>query len=292
MKSKINTTPSAPPKADQYEYFISDHLEELTVSFAKRKESHTKWLCSEGIATYWIATSTSLCKDNGSNVALKTAITDRDPFGIVLKNTQLLNGMQNRHEYQGKETEMTFGLNRVNLGARTYNSTIARFDKVDALSEKYLKFSPYVYVHNNPANAIDPDGRLVIFVNGQHGKFANGISSYWGSFGNSVMEHLNDRNAKYYDGAMGGWNNTALSTLNNNLFPSNRYAEGYDKGYKDAAGMISKLARDPDGNIIETIKIITHSMGGVFGSGLQAGIKKYLKQHPVNSPPMFRQQSY
>jgi hypothetical protein len=33
------------------------------------------------------------------------------------------------------------------------------------------------------------------------------------------------------------------------------------------------------GNIIETIKIITHSMGGAFGKGLVKALKEYIKEN-------------
>ncbi len=35
---------------------------------------------------------------------------------------------------------------------------------VDPLAEKYPSLSPYVYVANNPINAIDPDGRDIIYI--------------------------------------------------------------------------------------------------------------------------------
>jgi hypothetical protein len=54
---------------------------------------------------------------------------------------------------------------------------------VDPLSEKYPSLSPYVYVADNPVNAIDPDGEDIIVLShgsrsrtapGQHGKHAVG----------------------------------------------------------------------------------------------------------------------
>ncbi len=80
-----------------------------------------------------------------------------------------------------------------------------------------------------------------------------------------------------------------LNTFTAGILPKNsesngvslvRYKAGQRQGLIDAAGIIENLAKDSHGNIIETIKIITHSMGGVYGSGLVAGIKAYLKQHP------------
>ena len=212
----------------------------------------------------------------------KVAETAFDPWGVVLNGLGQTNSFQNRFEMQGKESEKTFGLNRINLGARTVNQTTGIFDRVDPLAEKYLSQSSYNYVHNNPVNAIDPDGRLVIFVNGQGP--TNPLNNYWGGFDQAVNRRLNDYRNQYYDGSIGGWASTLgggiLTGLGNNLSSSNRYDAGYDKGYADAASLIANLARDDNGNITETIKIITHSMGGVFGSGLQNGILKYLSEHP------------
>ena len=39
---------------------------------------------------------------------------------------------------------------------------------IDPHCEKYYSISPYAYCMNNPVNCIDPDGRLVIFINGFH----------------------------------------------------------------------------------------------------------------------------
>ena len=154
---------------------------------------------------------------------------------------------------------------------------------MDPLAEKYFGQSPFNYVHNNSINSIDPDGRLVIFVNGQHGG-TGGSVKYWEGFDSRVKTYLHDSNAWYYDGAIGGWGSTLgagiFTGLGNNLSSENRYQAGYDKGYEDAAYLIESLSRDENGNINETIKIITHSMGGVFGNGMQNGILKYLREHP------------
>jgi RHS repeat-associated protein len=80
------------------------------------------------------------------------------PWGVVLKGIGTTNTIQNRFEYQGKESEKTFGLNRINLGARTYNPTIGRFDRIDASAEKYASQTPMNSFFNNPVLFIDPDG--------------------------------------------------------------------------------------------------------------------------------------
>jgi RHS repeat-associated protein len=88
------------------------------------------------------------------NRLVHTAKTDTDPFGVILKTGQE-NSFQNRHEMQGHEREKTFGLNRINFGARSYNPTIGRFDRVDPLAELDLHLSNYSYVGNNPLKYVD-----------------------------------------------------------------------------------------------------------------------------------------
>ena len=113
------------------EYDIKDHLGNTRVSFR------------EGVG--------------GAELKAKT---DFDPWGVRLNGTGVVNGFQNRWELQGKEKEMTFGLNRVNFGARVYNPTIGRFDRVDPLAEERYSLTPYNYNSNNPVSRIDPTGAL------------------------------------------------------------------------------------------------------------------------------------
>lgn len=49
-------------------------------------------------------------------------------------------------------------------GARYYDAKTSVWASVDPLAEKYPHVSPYTYCLNNPINAIDPDGRDVIFL--------------------------------------------------------------------------------------------------------------------------------
>ena len=96
-----------------------------------------------------------------SGVLVKTAETAFDPYGVRLNGIGSVNSFQNRYEMQGHEKEATFGLNRINFGARTLNPTTGIWDRIDPMSEKYYGFSPYNYTLNNPINAIDPDGNAI-----------------------------------------------------------------------------------------------------------------------------------
>ncbi len=86
-----------------------------------------------------------------------------------------VNTYQNRYEFQGKESEKTFGLNRINLGARSYNPTIGRMDRVDRFADKYLGLSTYQYAANNPMRFIDVNGdSLWIYDNGTKYLYSSG----------------------------------------------------------------------------------------------------------------------
>ncbi len=75
----------------------------------------------------------------------------------MLRSSQV-NDFQNRFELQGKERDLTFGLNWVNFGARRMNPTIGRMDNIDAMASKFASHSLYNYTLNNPLVIIDPDG--------------------------------------------------------------------------------------------------------------------------------------
>ena len=173
-----------------------------------------------------------------------------------------------------------------------YDAALGRWHATDNKAEFYFANSPYVYALNTPVNAIDPDGNLVIFINGLGG----GGQNYWRTYdkvrigvtlnrmGNevpvyrnelrsafdlNVSDQLGDHNRMYIDGSPG--------SILNNFTSGQRFSQGYDEGLSQAASIIGSLARDPQGNIVETIKIITHSMGGVYGKGFVSALKYYIK---------------
>jgi RHS repeat-associated protein len=87
-------------------------------------------------------------------------------------------GGVNAYQYNGKELNEDFGLNWNDYGARWYDASIARWNGVDQLSEKYSSMSPYNYVANNPLKFIDPDGRDIIIAWEADGKTHTAIYSY------------------------------------------------------------------------------------------------------------------
>ena len=214
------------------------------------------------------------------------------PFGLHKGYNNVINGTHHPYGFNGKEENDELGLNMLDFGARMYDKWLGRWHVTDGKAELYFANSPYNFALNTPINAIDPDGNLVIFINGLGG----GGQNYWRSYeqrkvgvtlnrmGNevsvykpylrsafdlSVSTHLGDNNRMYVDGSPG--------SIFNNFTSGQRFSQGYKQGSKQAAAIIGSLARDPQGNITETIKIITHSMGGVYGKGFVKALKHYIR---------------
>ena len=199
------------------------------------------------------------------------------PFGEVFIEERN-NSWNSPYLFNGKELDEETGL--YYYGARYYNPRESVWLSVDPLAEKYPSISPYAYVANNPVNAIDPDGRVIIFINGQHAG-DGGNRKYWNGLDQRIANRFNDYRACYYDGAMGGWKNTltrwTIDGGKNNLWWSHRRNAGYREGYSQAAEIYANLK---DG---ETIKIVTHSMGGAYGKGFINGLKAYAKENKLDA---------
>ena len=157
---------------------------------------------------------------------------------------------------------------------------------MDPLAEEYYSFSEFGYTLNNPMNAVDPNGGVVIFINGFYGigtgACCGGSQEYWGSnWVSNILGHIGDYKARFYDGGIGG-----LTGLSYNLDPGFRKRMGYNEGKKQAKEIINSLARDgKDPNkIIESVKFITNSMGAAFQRGFSLALSEYVFQYNIDNP--------
>ena len=220
---------------------------------------------------------------------------DYYPFGARHVKSHYAQQVGNRYEYNGKEKQVTGDLDYLDYGARMYDNAIGRWFVRDPFSEKYVGITPYSYCLGNPVNAFDPDGKVVIFINGFHmgdgGKPDYWRKTYMGynpqtgkydvpveyAFDKKVMDYLGDFNTMYKDGAIGG-----MLSFPMNMSSKLRKTFGYSAGMQDAQFIIDRLARDEDGNITETIKVVTHSMGGAYGIGYVSAILEYAYSRGIN----------
>ncbi len=173
------------------------------------------------------------------------------------------NGKENDNDVKGTGNSLDFG-------ARIYDSRLGRWLSTDPLQSKYPYLSPYNFVANSPINAIDPDGRLIIFINGLWGppnKVGQGATiDYWGErWVKNAQEAIGDyKPPMFIDGSLGGTN--AIPT---NLRANDRIQIGGNAAFFSAKTIIENLK---DG---ETIKIITNSMGAAFERGFTEGLLAY-----------------
>ena len=189
--------------------------------------------------------------------------------------------------------------------ARNYDPTLGRMNQIDPMAHVYSGISPYAYALNTPMNAIDPDGRLVIFVNGF--PFDGYIGQqYWNNAGNGffadqIMNHFPDEQARYFDGSrvyksslfgrkrtIGISERSKLGRLaslrrgfgnsiyRGNISTGNRVRAGRVDGNIWAANIASLI----DSKNGETLKIFTHSMGAAYARGLVDALLSWMKNNP------------
>jgi hypothetical protein len=161
------------------------------------------------------------------------------------------------------------------------------------LAIKYPSLNPFQFCANNPLIFVDPDGKLILFINGQHSG-EGGSSDYWDGVDNTIKSKMGDYKSMYFDGAMGGWKNTTeeagkgflgLGILgsafrvftSSNVSLKTRMRAGEKMGKEKAAEIFASLK---DG---ESIKIVTHSMGTAYARGMVKALQKYADKNKIKA---------
>src|SRR5690606_39051231 len=122
-----------------YVYQYKDHLGNVRLSYADIDGSET------------IDSASEILEENNYY-----------PFGLKHQGyNEIANNNRSeaaeKYKYGGKEWNDELGLDLYDFHARNYDPAIGRWLNVDPLVEETM--TPYQYVHNNPINLIDPDGR-------------------------------------------------------------------------------------------------------------------------------------
>jgi len=221
-----------------------------------------------------------------SNLSNHSSGLNYNPLGMLLVDRNWAAGSEYKYGFNGKESddEIAGNNNTLDFGARIYDARLGRWLSTDPLMKEYAFASPYCFVLNTPLQAIDPDGKLVVFVNGfrlraylwdgsvpwEHKEkiYNNDKFDYWygndasGARSNNTSDRLDykfkkrfgDYNSVYVDGA---------------YKPQSSAQNRYDRGIEDAKVLIKKINT---GEIIlaqdETIKVVGHSMGGLHAKGM------------------------
>ncbi len=216
---------------------------------------------------------------NGSTGAIEQTVAYY-PYGGVIADLGNPTGGQ-PYKFGGKELVTANGLNEYDFGARQYYSAVPGFTKPDPMCEKYYWLSPYLYCGNNSVNAYDPDGNVVIFVNGFH-MGDGGQSKYWNGIDAIIVSKIRDSNAIYFDGAIGGVTGLGNFTdfvnhSESNLHIQDRTSAGYEKGYSECATILNMAEESGT-----SVKFVTHSMGSAYTKGLIQGMMQYGEDNMVD----------
>jgi RHS repeat-associated protein len=199
--------------------------------------------------------SSSYITDGQGNV---TQTISYLPFGEEQVDLVHFNpAFETTYKFNGKEKDEETGFNY--FGARYYYDYLSIWLSVDPKFYLYPHLSSYNYCANNPVNAIDPDGRKIIFVHGYLGGGSpKGGKFYW--------------NNSFINGAKKFFNDTKTYFVNTNYSLLSSAKERQNQGYEWAKQNYATLTKDMEKG--EVFNFVSHSMGGAFSKGAE----QYLKE--------------
>ncbi len=150
-------------------------------------------------------------------------VTNYYPFGAPYCDNTNNNADLQPYKYNGKELDLTHGLNTYDYGARQYNSIVPSWTSVDPFAEKYYNISPYVYCMDNPIYLKDLDGKWGVQTIDRNAKIIRIDANIYCASGEQSYIDVNLGTA-----------NTLKQYTQNDVDKMNKYAERYKN-----AGMVS-----------------------------------------------------
>jgi RHS repeat-associated protein len=276
--------------AFDYVYNYTDHLGNIRLSYTLDPSDQVLKILEEN-HYYPFGMKHSY---NTSKRDIKSTIGDVDINGNPINNqnptldpsqdprrVSMVSNSGYQYKYNGKEYQDELGLNVYDYGARRYDPALGRWLSMDPLAEKYETLSPYNYVSNNPVNAIDPDGRLIVYVNGLLTTQALGMkltsNNYrperWGTQIETMGVMWKGREVPYWGNMRHEINSFYGDKKNVFVNGSHHFrsqaSERFEMGKKAGNELIAKLQ---NGTIEltneETIKIVGHSQGAAHAAGM------------------------
>jgi RHS repeat-associated protein len=265
-------------------YELSDHLGNVAVVVGDRRLA--------------VDSNTDLAVDFFEAEVLSAR--DFYPFGMVMPERSF-STQAYRYGFNGKgfDSEWKGEGNSYDYGFRVYDARLGRFLSVDPLSHDYSGISTFAFVLNTPIQAIDPDGRLVIFIGGYRpgigrndqiqenpeawplpAKISPEMRDYWRTeenrFGQKAdmarmfMDGIGDHRARYTSGGSAPRSDATTRHVEGRV-KANRFNEMVKQG----------LIELQDG---ESIKIVAHSHGGSHAAGFA---ERLLEFKDENGQPLY-----
>ena len=91
-----------------------------------------------------------------------------DTYDYMPYGRELIADTDNITDYRftGKEKQSVFGDSNIYDSFARFQNTTGRFMSIDPKAESFYHISPYSYCAGDPVNLVDPDGEIIIFING------------------------------------------------------------------------------------------------------------------------------